>query len=86
MIDNDFHNRKDLAPNISAVYVAPEYRNLGIAGKLLEYITKDIGIIGFEKLYLITNLIGFYEKYNWKYICNVKEDDGKSIKMYSKDL
>ncbi len=36
VIENDFHNRKDLTPNVCAVYVEPLYRNQGIAGKMLK--------------------------------------------------
>ena len=31
VIENDFHNRKDLSPNVCAVYVEKEYRCQGIA-------------------------------------------------------
>ena len=34
-IENDFHNRKDLYPNVCAVYTEESYRCQGIAGKLL---------------------------------------------------
>ena len=34
VIENDFHDRKDLAPNVCAVYTEPEFRGRGIAGKL----------------------------------------------------
>ena len=32
VIENDFHDRKDLTPNICAVYTEEEYRCNGIAG------------------------------------------------------
>ena len=32
VIENDFHNRKDLAPNVCALYTEQEYRCQGIAG------------------------------------------------------
>lgn len=47
VIENDFHNRKDLTPNVCAVYTEQEYRCQGIAGQLLdivEYIRSEIGI------------------------------------------
>ena len=37
VIENDFHDRKDLAPNVCAVYVEEPYRCRGIAGALLEH-------------------------------------------------
>ena len=41
VIENDFHERKDLTPNICAVFVEEEYRNRGIAGTLLERICDE---------------------------------------------
>ena len=38
VIENDFHDRKDLTPNVCAVYVEEEYRCRGIAGKQKEWI------------------------------------------------
>lgn len=35
VIENDFHDRKDLTPNVCAVYTEEAYRGKGIAGKLL---------------------------------------------------
>ena len=32
VIENDFHDRKDLAPNICSLYVSPKVRRTGIAG------------------------------------------------------
>ncbi|WP_294499805.1 hypothetical protein [uncultured Gemmiger sp.] len=32
VIENDFHDKKDLAPNVCAVYTDKEYRCQGIAG------------------------------------------------------
>ena len=36
VIENDFHNRKDLTPNVCAVYVEENYRCQGIAGRELQ--------------------------------------------------
>ena len=38
VIENDFHNRKDLSPNVCAVYVEKEYRSQGIAGEMLQFV------------------------------------------------
>ena len=52
VITNDFHDRKDLTPNICALYVEPERRRLGIAGHLLAHICKDMAAKGIGTLYL----------------------------------
>src|SRR5574344_1775526 len=42
VIENDFHDRKDLTPNVCAVYVEENYRKQGIAKFLLNYVCEDI--------------------------------------------
>ena len=42
VIENDFHNRKDLSPNVCAVYTEEKYRAKGIAGKLLNIVVEDM--------------------------------------------
>ena len=85
MIENDFHDRKDLTPNICALYVEPQRRCQGIAGHLLEHTCKDMATKGITPLNLITEHTSFYERYGWKYLCMVKGDDGKQMRMYKKD-
>ncbi len=55
VIENDFHNRKDLAPNVCAVYTEQEYRCQGIAGRLLDIVVKDLKEKGIAPIYLITD-------------------------------
>ena len=82
VIENDFHERKDLAPNVCAVYVDEEYRNQGIAGFMLQYVCDDMSALGFDTLYLVTDHIGFYERYGWQFLCMVHEDGGELSRMY----
>ena len=65
VIENDFHDRKDLAPNVCAVYTEEEYRSRGIAGKLLNLVVEDQRAHGVSPLYLVTDHTGFYERYGW---------------------
>lgn len=82
VIENDFHVRKDLTPNVCAVYVEPENRGQGIAKYLLNYIRKDMGSMGIEKLYLTTDHTTFYERCGWKYLCMVEDTEGDNYRMY----
>lgn len=75
VIENDFHNRKDLAPNVCAVYTEDAYRGKGLAGKLLNIVVEDMKNKGVSPIYLITDHIGFYEKYGWEFLCMVQPDD-----------
>ena len=75
VIENDFHDRKDLAPNVCAVYTEEEYRKRGIAGKLLDLAVEDQRNHGISPLYLVTDHTGFYERYGWEFYCMAQGDD-----------
>jgi len=74
VIENDFHDRKDLTPNVCAVYVEEQYRRKGIAGKLLQYVCDDMHAYGIDTLYLVTDHTSFYERYGWEFLCMVQGD------------
>ena len=74
VIENDFHDRKDLSPNVCAVYVEEAHRCKGIAGKLLNFVCEDMGQFGIAPLYLVTDHTGFYERYDWEFLCMVQGD------------
>lgn len=74
VIENDFHNRKDLAPNVCAVYTEPDKRCNGIAGALLNYVSCDMKEKGIGTLYLLTDHTSFYERYGWEFLCMVQGD------------
>ncbi len=74
VIENDFHDRKDLTPNVCAVYTEKDYRCKGIAGHLLDMVVEDMRGKGISPLYLVTDHIGFYERYGWDFLCMVQGD------------
>lgn len=74
VIENDFHDRKDLSPNICAVYTEEEYRNRGIAGHLLDMAVEDLRTMGVTPVYLVTDHTGYYERYGWEFFCLVHGD------------
>ena len=67
VIENDFHDRKDLAPNVCALYVEEDFRCRGIAGVLLRFVCDDMADFGIDTLYLITDHTSFYERYGWSF-------------------
>ena len=74
VIENDFHDRKDLTPNVCAVYTEAEYRCRGIAGRLLDTVVADLRAKGISPVYLFTDHIGFYERYGWEFYCMAQGD------------
>ena len=83
VIENDFHDRKNLSPNVCAVYVEKAWRCQGIAGALLETVCSDMRSMGIETLYLLTDHTGFYERYGWQFLCMAQGDgEEEPSRMY----
>ena len=83
MIENDFHDRKDLSPNVCAVYTEEDYRGKGIAGKLLNMVVEDMRSKEITPIYLVTDHTGFYERYGWDFLCMVQGDgEPEMTRMY----
>lgn len=82
VVENDFHERKDLAPNVCAVYTEKEHRRRGIAGRLLNFAVEDLRSKGVSPVYLVTDHVGFYERYGWEFFCAARCDDGAVSRVY----
>ena len=83
VIENDFHDRPDLAPNLCALSVEAPWRGRGIAGRLLDFIRRDLGAMGVPRLYLVTDHTSFYERYGWTFLTMVTGDDRLPVRMYT---
>lgn len=83
VIENDFHERKDLTPNVCAVYTEADKRCNGIAGALLHAACADMQEKGIATLYLLTDHTSFYERYGWRFLCMVQgEGEEAPSRMY----
>lgn len=74
VIENDFHDRGDLTPNVCAVYTEADRRCRGVAGTLLDFVCRDMAAAGIGTLYLVTDHDPFYERYGWRFLCMVQGD------------
>lgn len=83
VIENDFHDRKDLTPNVCAVYTEEAYRCQGISGNLLNMVVEDLRTKGISPVYLLTDHTGFYERYGWEFHCLAQGDgEPEMARMY----
>ena len=83
VIENDFHDRKDLTPNVCAVYTEEDCRGRGIAGNLLNMVRDDLFAKGITPIYLLTDHTGFYERYGWDFFCMAQGDGEEEMaRMY----
>lgn len=83
VIENDFHNRRDLTPNLCALYVEEPHRKKGLAAALLGFARADLAGMGIQRLYLITDHTRFYERCGWEYLTDVEEEGGGTARMYT---
>ena len=83
VIENDFHDRRDLTPNLCALYVEAPFRGRGLAGELLAFARREMSAGGVKRLYLATDLVSFYERYGWSYLTHARDDCGGTIRIYT---
>ena len=82
VIENDFHTRPDLTPNVCAVYVEPAFRGKGLARRMMENLCRDMAQMGQRDLYLLTDHTSFYEKLGWQFQEMVQENGGDFARCY----
>lgn len=72
---NDCSERPNLAPWYATMYVKEEYRKMGYSKFLNDAILNEGRKMGFEKLYLKTELENYYEKFGAKYLETLKSGE-----------
>ena len=85
LIVNDFNSRQDLWPWLAALYVDESERGQSLGGMMLAHGIAESGRLGFKKLYLATDHIGYYEKYGFTYSGQCFGLDGEPGRLYEAD-
>lgn len=87
VIENDFHDRGDLAPNLCAFYVDPEYRGCGLGRKVISFACEDMRAFGLSTLYLVTDHTELYEHLGWEYHASAYDTEtGEELRVYRRSL
>lgn len=68
LFKDDGDEKKDLTPWYATMYVKKEYRGHGYSKILNNAILDEAKKLGYQKVFLKSNLINYYEKYGAKYI------------------
>lgn len=82
LLRNDLISRQDLFPWLACLYVVPQLRGNKIGSKLLEHAIQVTGKKGFKKLYLCTDLDGYYEKNGWSHLTTGYMFNGDATNIY----
>lgn len=86
LITNDFISRVDLYPWICAVYIDEKHRGNAYSTLLLDKAKYDAKKAGFSYIYLSTSHVGYYEKYDFKYIGQGYHPWGEESRIYEFQL
>ncbi|MBO7042273.1 MAG: GNAT family N-acetyltransferase [Alphaproteobacteria bacterium] len=73
-------------PWIGTLFVAEKYRGQGYSKKLLLNTFEKIQKMGFDEVFLATDLENFYEKFGFEFVKTGVFDWGKETKIYRKKL
>lgn len=83
LLRNDLISRQDIFPWLACLYVSPEQRGRKIGALLLKHALQETRKKGHDKLYLCTNLDGYYEKYGWSHLSKAYIFTGDETKIYA---
>lgn len=78
----DGDEMKNLTPWYATMYVKKEYRNKGYSKILNDAILNEAKKKGYNRIYLKSNLVNYYEKFDAKYIKTLSNKE----KLYYIDL
>ncbi|MFD0717100.1 GNAT family N-acetyltransferase [Paenibacillus sp. GCM10027626] len=82
LLRNDLISRQDIFPWLACLYVVPECRGQNIGAKLLQHALHETRRMGYDNLYLSTDLDGYYEKFGWVHLTNGYIFNGIEMKIY----
>ena len=82
----DMVSRQDLFPWISALYVASEHRGTGLGSMLQEHVLAYSKDLGYNKVYLYSDIENYYEKSGWKVIDRGITFSGEYDQIFVKEL
>ena len=68
LITNDFISRGELYPWLCALFIEESYRGNQYPTLLIDKAKADTARMGFQHMYLSTDLIGYYERYGFCYV------------------
>jgi N-acetylglutamate synthase-like GNAT family acetyltransferase len=75
---------QDLVPWFGCLFISPEARGNNTGAVMLQHALEQTRLKGYERLYLSTTLVNYYEKYGWQYFAEGYYLNGDATKIYSR--
>lgn len=82
----DHPYRQDLSPWLSCLLVLKKYRRYGIGQTLQKALLTAAKRAGHKKIYLLTELKGYYEKTGWRFVETSLYTEGRKVSIYEYKL
>jgi predicted GNAT superfamily acetyltransferase len=82
LLSSDLNSRQDLKPWFACLFVSPELRGKNIGFTLQKHAIEQANLLGYQQLYLCTELEGYYERNNWNYIGDGYIFNGDITRIY----
>jgi len=82
LLPADLMSRQDLSPWLACLVVREDRRGHRIGQAIQRFAVDWCRAKGFERLYLYTDLVNYYEKTGWHFLCHGFEDDGRTVQIY----
>ena len=67
---------EEMAVWINTVFVAPQHRGRGVAGKLIDVAEQAALALGITELFVLSSMPDLYNKHGWRYVDTV---DGSTV-------
>ncbi|MDD3341610.1 MAG: GNAT family N-acetyltransferase [Bacilli bacterium] len=75
LFKTDGEERQDLTPWYATMYVKEEFRGKHYSKMLNDALLKEAKILGYNKVYLKTDLVQYYEKFGAQYLEQLKNGE-----------
>ena len=85
-IKTDYYPENRYSPWISCIFVDEKYRGHRISGQMINEVSKFAKKCGFEKVYIPSDMIGFYEQYGFVKIDSLENYGGDIDLIFMKEL
>ena len=86
LIEKEVIVHDDISPWVSPLLIVPQERGNNYSKLLLEHACAEAGRLGFKKVYLTTDHIGYYEKYGFREIGLTSFTWDRPTKIYEYDI
>ena len=85
-LKTDYYPENRYSPWISSIFVDESYRGNRISEKMIEAVIEYEKEQGFSKVYIPSDMIGFYEKYGFVKIDELQNYSGDIDNVFAKEI